>query len=1008
MTKIVTYIELDTDEFSTIDRDAAGFDGSTTYLTRGGGLTAAADSKLWTCSYWVRRAAGDGGRIITGANSLGGGETTTRVALGAGTNIPSFNGLNSAGVEILNAGSTGNAVPVGEWTHVMGSFDMSDPDKAHMYVNGQPRSIVTFTDDTIDFTKADWGIGARPDGTAKLNGEIAHLWFAPGVYIDLSDPDNRRKFITDYGTPANLGKDGSVPTGVAPLVYMAGAVDDWATNKGTGGGFTTTGELEFVEPEPQTWRFAEPTEYLPRDIDCIPSVKSVAYDAATISLGENLGQRASLTVNFLDHKHVMDGESFDSGTFWGKFRARFGQKLRGRSIRLIRGTLGQAIEDMVTRHFFVESTEGPTPEGTYSIVAKDLLKFVDDDRSQAPVLSNGRLASGIDDNDASLVLLPSGVGNLEYPAAGHVCIGGKEIVEFTRSDDTLTITRAQLGTPPMSHSTGDRVQLVLYYDGDDVADIIEDLLTSYGNVDGAYIPLTEWQDETAANLGGVIYARAITEPTSVGKLISELIEQAALALWWDERAQLVRLQVLKEIATDANLWDENVILENSLRVKDQPNKRISQIWTWYGQRNPADRGDDEDNYRSSALDVDLERQSEYGLPLIRKIKGRWVATENAAARLNQVQLSRFRDPPRKFNFDLFHGANPILGTGYRLSWRQNQDVTGAIVEEGAPIQVTRVSTEPGVVHVEAEEMLASGVIVLRHTVILTTTGGVFNWTVPDSWNDSDNIIECIGGGGSGATGGPGDGGFGGKAGGGGAYAAITNLNLTPAGSVQYRVGSTAGDTWFNGATFGAASVGARGGMSGSGRTGGGTGGQASSSTGDVKFSGGTGGNGGTNGGGGGGAGAAAGPHGDGGSGGAGSTGNANNGGGGGGAGSDGGESGSAAPGGNVGGAGGHNRFGFGRGTFGNPHGTNGGGGAGNGEHDNSGEVGRGSAEQLWTQTIAPIFSAGPGSGPGGGGERSNGRTGALYGAGGSGAGGRASVAGTGAQGVIAISWTVAS
>ena len=47
-----------------------------------------------------------------------------------------------------------------------------------------------------------------------------------------------------------------------------------------------------------TWRFAEPTDYLPGDIDCIPSIASVRYDAATISLGENLGQRASLTVSF--------------------------------------------------------------------------------------------------------------------------------------------------------------------------------------------------------------------------------------------------------------------------------------------------------------------------------------------------------------------------------------------------------------------------------------------------------------------------------------------------------------------------------------------------------------------------------------------------------------------------------------------------------------------------------------------------------------------------------------
>jgi hypothetical protein len=768
-----------------------------------------------------------------------------------------------------------------------------------------------------------------------------------------------------------------------------------------------------------TWRFAEPTHYLPAEIECIPSIASVSYSAATVSLGENLGERARLTVSFRDHKHVMNGESFDSGTFFGKWRARYGQKLRGRAVRLIRGAVGQAVEDMETRHFFIDTTDGPTPDGIYSIVAKDLLKFADDARSQAPVLSNGSLASGIDDEDASLALSPTGIGDLEYPASGHACIGGKEIVSFTRSGDTLSITRAQLGTVAISHNTADRVQLVLYYDGDDVSDIISDLLTNYASIDSDYIPLTEWQTETADNLGGVIYARAITEPTSVGKLLAELIEQAALALWWDEKAQLVRLQVLKEIATDANLWDEETILEKSLKVKDQPNKRISQIWTYYGQRNPADRGDNEDNYRAALADVDLELQGEYGSPEIRKIMGAWVATINAAERLNQIQLSRFRDPPRKFNFDLFHGADVSPGAGYRIRWRQNQNTDGSIVEEGAPIQVTKVAVEPGVVHVEAEEMLASGVIVLRHTVILTTTGSVLTWEVPDSFNDADNIIECIGGGGGTGDTAPGDGGFGGRGGGGGAYSSVSNVALSgsPNPSIQYRVGtggvdnpgSDGGDTWFDGATFGAATVGARGGERGIGRTGGGSGGDAGSGIGSVKFSGGDGGIAGTNGGGGGGGGGAAGPHGDGGDGGAGTSGNSSNGSSGGGGGADGGDDGDSAGGGSFNpGRGGNNRFGFGRGVPGTPNGTNGGGGCGNGEQDASGEVGLGSAEQMWTQTIAPIFSAGPGAGAAGGGERSNGETGALYGGGGGGGGGRAAGGGHGAQGVIAISWTVAS
>jgi hypothetical protein len=551
----------------------------------------------------------------------------------------------------------------------------------------------------------------------------------------------------------------------------------------------------------------------------------------------------------------------------------------------------------------------------------------------------------------------------------------------------------------------------LYYDGDDAADIIADLLENYAGVDPDYIPLTEWQAETAANLG-VIYARAITEPTAVGKLVSELVEQAALAVWWDERARIARLHVLKEIATDAHLFDEGVIMEGTLKVRDQPSKRISQIWTYYGQRNPADRGDNEDNYRAALADVDLERQGEYGSPIVRKIIGKWVATINAAERLNQVQLSRFRDPPRKFNFDLFHGSNISPGGGYRLRWRQNQNMDGTIVQEGAPIQVTRVSVEPGVIHVEAEEMLASGVVVLTHTVILTETGTGKTWTVPADWNDADNSIHCIGAGGGGGRN------IGGG-GAGGAYSGIVNLALTPSSSAQYRVGSggsgatggsatAGGDTWFNGANLGASSVGAKGGSAGASNFANtnASGGQASSGIGTVKTNGGNGGAAQTGGDdadeGGGGGGGAGGPNGNGRSGGncpfnsrPGAGGGAANGG-----------SSGKSPVSTAGGKGGNNRFSFGGGGDTSPTGQDGGGGRGcdgfGGGGIQSGPGGAG--EQMWTQTITPIFSAGPGGGGGGGGWNiGGGAAGGLYGGGGGG-GSSGFNGASGAQGVIVITW----
>jgi hypothetical protein len=995
--KTVTYVEIDIPDFKN-DRQAGFFGDSV--LERGAGLTGAADSKLLTFAAWVYINTGLGGRLISSVTTLGGGNPGTRAVLGGADNRFNIVGHNSAGAEICNIASS--VIPFGEWTHVMGSIDLSDTAKRHIYVNGEEdlASVGTYTNDIMDFTMADWGIGGYPNRSFAniLNGAIADLWFQPGVYIDLSDANNRRLFLRPDGNPVNMGADGSHVTGSAPLVFLSGDLATWHTNKGTGGGFTLGqySDLSEFEAPPRTYRFAIPADYLDDTIEAIPSIDSVSFTPARISLGTDLGQRASLRVNLRDHLHVMNGEPYDQGTFFGKWRGRYETKLRGRKLRLIRGLVGQALADMDTRHYLIEQTDGPTFDGVYTIEAKDVLKFADDDRARAPVVSTGRLAGSINASVTSFNLSPSGVGNELYAASGYVTVGGKEVMSFTRVADAMTVVRGQFGSVAQAHTAGDRVQITLRYDGDDPADIIYDLLVNYAAVPAAYIELAEWQAETADFLG-VIYAATITEPTSVKKLVSEIIEQAALALWWDDRAQRIRLNVLREIATDTDSFDHERIIQGSLRIQEQPLKRISQIWTFYGERDPTDSGANEDNFRAVLADVDLELEAEYGSPEIRQIMARWVETETAASRLNSIQLSRFRDPPRQFAFDLVRGEMVTPAAGYTIQWWGSQDETG--VEVPVKIQITQVAIYSDRIHIEAEEMLASGVINLVNVVFLTTTGGVLSYTVDASWNDADNSIHTIGGGGGGGIGLF----AGGAGGGGGAYSGVTNVNLTPGASVSYQVGTggdgaAGGDTFFGAATLGASTVGAKGG--GVGLTGvPGVGGAAASGVGTIKFSGGDGGDvAGTSGSNGGGGGGAAGPNGDGADGGNGST-NFDAGGGGGGAdnGAVGGNGGSGG-----GGAGGNNRNNFGGGNSGTPSGDEGGGGAGGGSGSASGVGGTG--EQIWTQTISPITSAGPGGGGGGGaGNSGAGSNGGLYGGGGGGCG-NAAIRGDGAQGIIVIIW----
>lgn len=469
-----------------------------------------------------------------------------------------------------------------------------------------------------------------------------------------------------------------------------------------------------------TWRFAKPTAYLPADIDIVaPSITEISYTPATISLGKSLGTRATLSVTFKDHPHSDTGEGFDKyladrdydpysqGTFWGKFRARQ-PFVRGQSLRWISGLVGEALADMEARHFIIDSFDGPTPDGKYTITAKDVLKLADGDRAQAPALSQGFLSGDMTAIATTATLLPSGIG-ATYPASGLANVGGNEIVGYTRSGDTITLTaRGFANTTAVTHKAQDRFQEVLRYQSVDAAVILYNLLVVYSDVPASYIDLAAWQEETATFLGNV-YTAIIAEPTSVNTLASEIIEQAALAVWDDNLNQALRLQVLRGVVTDADTFTPENTLQGTLTIKEQPELRLSRVQTYFGQINPTRPLSNLDNYRSTSLIIDEDAEEDYGSASIKTIFSRWIpeAGRAVADRLGAVVLGRYRDPPRRLTFATArHAETDIeIGIGYRVESFCVQDATGA--QADIPIQVTRLNPGPDRFSAEAEEMLWS-------------------------------------------------------------------------------------------------------------------------------------------------------------------------------------------------------------------------------------------------------------------------------------------------------------
>lgn len=319
---------------------------------------------------------------------------------------------------------------------------------------------------------------------------------------------------------------------------------------------------------------------------------------------------------------------------------------------------------------------------------------------------------------------------------------------------------------------------------------------------------------------------------------------------------------------------------------------------------------------------------------------------------------------------------------------------------------------------------APGIIIITYNGITPTKT---TWTVPSDWDNANNTIEVIGGGGSAYSGAQG---IGASGGGGGAYSKATNVTLTPGSTVAYAIGNggrktavgvgvvgVAGtDTYFCNSTTNCASItgtavlaGAKGGAGGASATAGGAGGAAASGfpAAGVRWSGGAGGAGNSTGDSGGGGGGAAGSSQDGLGGGAGATTASIGGGGGGGAGDNSGTNSTVGEAGNTaattGGDGGMGPLGTGGGLGGTgagPAGTagTGGGGAGGWQQNNGGNGGSGGGS-------ATTYGGGGGGGVGDNNVAITGALsagdGGLYGAG----GGGGLMPGFGANGIIIITYT---
>jgi hypothetical protein len=468
-----------------------------------------------------------------------------------------------------------------------------------------------------------------------------------------------------------------------------------------------------------TLRFCNNQKNQPDDFLYFPFLQNAKIKPAVINPGSAdksitaLGKRATINASFSDHPSTdryvdnylaerrtgaaqFDGvgyEPLERSTFWRKWRARNLYYLF-RPMRYISGYVNEDgdIVDSITQHFVITKVTGPDNGGKVSIEGKDILTLAQTDKAEAPRASSGKLSAGIDAIVTSLTLTPSGIGALEYSAAGYVRIG-EEVCGFTRAADVLTIARGVYNTSADAHSAGDTVQECLEYNAQLPYQILYDLLNNFSNISSDYLDQAQWIEESVTNnYLPLAYTTIITEPTPVQKLIAEMTQQMYFYTWFDTRTSLVKIRAVRPIGEDDIIelnYSANIIAD-SIKVSDKPDQIISRVVVNYAMFNPAKDLEEASNYRVSDVyvNLDLEGVNKNRSSSTKTIYSRWLtsAAGAAAQQLAEKLIARYQVPPEEVTFSL-DAKDRDIWTGDFCQITSPYNVNSVGEEEAIDVQI---------------------------------------------------------------------------------------------------------------------------------------------------------------------------------------------------------------------------------------------------------------------------------------------------------------------------------
>ena len=436
--------------------------------------------------------------------------------------------------------------------------------------------------------------------------------------------------------------------------------------------FNTRGTCQdianFTEGTPTTLKFAKAEAPQPHGFKGFPVLGRVRQSSTTVNIAGadpkygQLGRRATLDFELTDftyHDRAFDlyqaervsgaaqtdeggYNPADRGTFLAKLKARW-PNYAGAEVRLCRAYMdGGALSDQTTYYHRLVEMAGPA-RGSVSVSCLDVLDLANPKTALCPKPSPGALTLDLDAVATTFSITPAEAAP-SYAASGWVCLGS-EIMAFTRSGVTFTVTRGQRGTTAKTHSQGDTVQQTYSVRNARLDDTAKELIEDFTDTPPSWITFAEWQAEVTRWGGSVLLTTDVCQPTPVATLLAELGDLGCNIVP-DERAKKLRLRMNRPVDGET-VYDVSDAKSYSIEGEDTDEQRLTQVYFLAKRIDPTKNMTDDNNFLHRRLTVNNDALDLFGEVKSRTVRTRWLdAGDDATIRIVSWRLlKRFERAP---------------------------------------------------------------------------------------------------------------------------------------------------------------------------------------------------------------------------------------------------------------------------------------------------------------------------------------------------------------------------